>query len=62
MTVRELVRCVSATTDRFVAENDSARGARSVAVICREGPAYYTIPGVAQMARGATAFQAIILP
>ena len=43
MTVRELVRCVSAATGRrFVAENDSAQmiGQNYMTVICREGPAY----------------------
>jgi len=42
MTVRELVRCVSAATGRrFVAENDSAQmiGQNYMTVICREGPA-----------------------
>ena len=46
MTVRELVRCVSAATGRrFVAENDSAQmiGQNYMTVICREGPVYYTI-------------------
>ena len=55
MTVRELVRCVSAATGRrFVAENDSAQmiGQNYMTVICREGPAYYTIPGVARIGKG----------
>lgn len=55
MTVRELVRCVSAATGRrFVAENDSAQmiGQNYMTVICREGPVYYTIPGVARIGKG----------
>lgn len=55
VTVKELVRAVSeASGRRFVPGSDSAQviGSRYMTVVCREGPAYYTMQGAARIGKG----------
>ena len=53
--VKEVVRAVSeAVGRRFVLPGDSAQmlGTRYTTVVCREGPAYYTMQGIARIGKG----------
>ncbi len=55
VTVKELVRGISEAAERrFIAPNDSAQviGQNYVTVVCREGPAYYTMQGAAKIGKG----------
>lgn len=53
--VKELVKGVSeAAGRRFIPQSDSAQmiGQRYMTVVCREGPAYYTMSGAARIGKG----------
>ena len=55
VTVRELARILSEISGRrLVAQSDSAQvvGPRYMTVVCREGPAFYTMQGVARIGKG----------
>ena len=54
-TVKEVARAVSeAAGRRFVLPGDSAQmlGARYMTIVCREGPAFYTMQGTARIGKG----------
>ena len=53
--VKEIARAVSEAAGRkFVLPGDSAQmlGTRYMTVVCREGPAYYTMQGTARIGKG----------
>ena len=55
VSVKEIVKTVSEAAGRkFVAESDSAQmlGHRYMTVVCREGPAFYTMQGSARIGKG----------
>lgn len=55
VTVRELARILSEISGRrLVAQSDSAQmvGSHYMTVVCREGPAFYTMQGVAKIGKG----------
>ena len=55
VSVKEMVKTVSAAVGRkFVPESDSAQmlGPRYMTVVCREGPAFYTMQGSARIGKG----------
>lgn len=55
ITIREISRCISEATGRkFVLPQDSAQimGPHYMTVICREGPAFYTMQGTAKIGKG----------
>ena len=53
--IKDLVQDISAAAGRkLIVQSDSAQvlGQRYMTIICREGPAYYTMPGAARIGKG----------